>query len=175
MIPVSSRLIELARSDGILDTQCAERDCRPVVLATNLRVSAGLPTFAPLPVLWSPFLENSGITMDESKERCYQFMYYTSVDGEKLSRELKEMNVSYRSALFGHERVSSTITKDFKPITIYEIDAEVRRYQQYAASFTHKHAARPILSYVITLNTEASNLSNLDRCIKPLSIQLTVI
>lgn len=157
--PVAVRLAELA--------PCEPRDGRrtqPTVLATDLLVADGLPTTAPQPVLWAPhMLVFSGTTELESKERFYQYLYYTGIGVEQLGRILTtEPQYGFAVGLFGFERTVEGLGLNLDPVTHDELEHELQRYAEYCSSFTRERAEKINLSYLLFPAGNEPDLSNLD-------------
>jgi hypothetical protein len=156
--PVAIRLAELAGGE--------ERNATgETVLCTDLLAADGLPTSAPQPVLWAPhMLVFSGATIAESKERFYQYLYYTGIDRERLRKILTtEGRYGFAVALFGFERTIKGLSVNPRPITSEELEGELGRYAEYSQSFNWKRAAGTPLSYLLVPRDDEPDLSNLDR------------
>jgi hypothetical protein len=158
--PVALRLEELARQHDRKGNQTPA-----TVLSTDLLAADGLPTTAPQAVLWAPhMLVFSGVTVTESKERFYQYLYYTGIGTERLREILtRERQYGFVAGLFGFERAIKGLSLEPKPITIEELQNELDQYAKYCASFTHERAEKTKLSYLIVSAHDEPNLSNLDR------------
>jgi hypothetical protein len=158
--PVALRLEELARQDDRKGNQA-----QATVLSTDLLAADGLPTTAPQAVLWAPhMLVFSGVTATESKERFYQYLYYTGIGTERLREILtRERQYGFVAGLFGFERAIKGLRVDPKPITTEELQSELDQYAEYCASFSHERAEKTRLSYLIVPVQDEPNLSNLDR------------
>jgi len=149
--PVANRLEQLAASDP--DPH------RSTVLAFDMIQADDLPSVAPQNVLWARHQHVfAGLSWEESKERYYQFLYYSNVDDSGLEYLLKRDFVS-QIALFGWGRHTDRLSFDSKPLTYAEVDAEVERYAEYRANFGRLQAARPLLSYVVVNNEAETDLS----------------
>jgi hypothetical protein len=160
---VCQRLRQLPNADGLITKTSEAPNPRPLVLASDNTLSLMLPTFAPLAVLWAPNFDFLNLEPGESRERFYQYLYYTGTDSNQLMKDLGQpMNV-LAAAAFGHERVIPDLAVRPKPITSEEIAQEVADYQAYVASFNRERASRHILSYVIVAVDGELDLSNVDR------------
>lgn len=155
---VVARLAEIARNSD-------DKTAHPIVLSTDLLVADGLPTSAPQAVLWAPhMLVFSGVTKTESKERFYQYLYYTGIDAEELRGILtKGGRYGFAAAIFGFERAVEGLSDDSGTITVEELETELRLYSDYRASFSRERARLAELSYVVVPNDTEPDLSNLDR------------
>jgi hypothetical protein len=156
--PVAARLAQLSKyeaRDAALST----------VLSTDLFVADCLPESAPQAVLWAPhMLVFSGATAGESKERLFQYLYYTGVEPQEIERFFDDGNYyGVALGLFGFDRVIDGLSEHQEPITRKEIAHEAQLYAEYVASFNHERAAHPALSYVITRSEAETDLKNLDR------------
>jgi len=159
---VCQRLRQLANADGMI-AKTSGQNPRPLVLASNSKLSLMLPTFAPLAVLWAPNFDFLNLEPGESKERFYEYLYYTGIEGNDLMKELAQPMSVLATAAFGHERVIPDLSVEPKPITSEEIAREVADYQAYVAGFTRERTSRHILSYVIVAVEGGFDLSNVDR------------
>lgn len=160
---VCRRLRQLSNADGIIAKTSAGPNPRPLVLARDNKLSLILPTFAPLALLWAPNFDFLNLEPGESRERFYEYLYYTGTDSNHLMKELGQPMSVLAAAAFGHERVIPDLSVRPKPITSEEIAREVAAYQAYVASFTRERASQHILSYVIVPVDGGLDLSNVDR------------
>jgi hypothetical protein len=158
--PVALRLEALARED-----KKNGAGSRTTVLSSDLLAADGLPSSAPQAVLWAPhLLVYSGVGTAESKERFYQYLYYTGVSPERLRTSLMtEGRYGFVVGLFGFERAIKGLSVTPKPITAADVENELHEYGQYCASFNRERAAQTELSYLITPMDDEPNVANLDR------------
>ncbi len=156
--PVAMRLSELAERESTKETY-------PTLLSTDLLVADSLPTSAPQSVLWAPhMLVFSGASTSESKERFYQYLYYTGVSAEELRTILAtEGRYGFAAGLFGFERTIKGLSHNRKPITHDELESELRSYAEYVSAFTSAQASKVKISYVVAGADEMLNLTNLDQ------------
>ena len=153
-LPVAKRLEELARSDP--DPH------RTTVLPFDMIQSDDLPSVAPQNVLWARHQHVfAGLSWEESKERYYQFLYYSNVDERGLDYLLKNDFIS-QIALFGWGRHTDRLSSDAKPLTYGEVAEEVARYSRYRSNFSRAQASNPLISYVIVNNESTNDLSVFD-------------
>ena len=159
--PVALRLDTLARQGN----DRKENNSRVTVLSSDLLSADGLPTSAPQAVLWAPhMLVYSGVSPAESKERFYQYLYYTGISPERLREILKtERQYGFVVGLFGFDRAIKGLSLNPKPITNEELESELAHYATYCALFTHERAAQPELSYLIMPADDVRSFANLDR------------
>ena len=160
---VGQRLRQVAQSEGITGKTISEINPRALVLPTDNKVGVILPTFAPQAVLWAPHFDFLNLAPGESRERFYQYLYFTGVDQGELEKQLGRPMSTFAAAAFGHERVIPDLSVSPTPITKEEIAQEVAYYQAYVASFTRERANQYVLSYVIVPVDGGLDLSNLDR------------
>lgn len=160
---VGWRLRQLSTVDERLGNPGARANPRPLVLARDNKVSLILPTFSPMAVFWAPNFDFLNLEPGESRERFYQYLYYTGTDINHLKQELGKPMSVLAAAAFGHERVIPDLAVQPKPITNEEIEREVATYEAYAASFTRERAIQNVISYVIVAVNEGQDLSNVDR------------
>jgi hypothetical protein len=158
-VPAFKRLAEFDRSLG------TSAD-RPVVLSTDLQVGDELSTTASQAILWAPhMLSFSGASDAEMKERFYQYLYYTGVDRIHLREGLVDpvkARYGFVVGIFGwgaYPWLSST----YQSITDEQVTTELSRYSRYVEAFTRERAASQRLSYLLVLDGERPDLSNLDR------------
>ncbi|MCU1265810.1 MAG: hypothetical protein JWM21_2128 [Acidobacteria bacterium] len=135
------------------------------ILLTDLLAADGLPTSSSQAVLWAPhMLVFSGVTVSESKERFYQYLYYTGITPAQLRNILgNERQYGFTAGLFGFERTIKGLSLNPKPISAAELENELKQYADYCASFTLDCATRTELSYLVMPVAEERNLTNLDR------------
>ena len=145
---VCQRLRQLSNSDGA-SARTSGPNPRPLVLASDNKVSLILPTFAPLAVLWASNFDFLNIEPGESRKRFYEYLYYTGIDGNHFMKELGQPMNDLAIAAFGHERVIPDLSISPKPITSEEIALEVGDYQAFVASFTRERANEHVLAYVV--------------------------
>jgi len=162
-MPVITRLADIARTDGTYERARADGSY-PIVYSTNLMVAGNLPTAAPQGVLWAQHTPAAGVaSLDQSKELYYYYLYYSGADEKELAQAMLEGRFNTLSALFGVERVITTLTPDAKPITTDDMRAEVRRYSDFIKTFSRERAARPLVSFVVAPVQAEPNYANLDR------------
>jgi hypothetical protein len=154
-LPVAKRLEELAQTDP--DPH------RTTILPFDMIQSDDLPSVAPQNVLWARHQHVfAGLSWEESKERYYQFLYYSNIDERGLDHLLKKDFIS-QIALFGWGRHSDRLSSDSKPLTYGEVGDEVAKYARYRADFGRPQASNPLLSYVVVNNDANSDMSVLDK------------
>ncbi len=154
-LPVARRLEEFAKNDPDPN--------RTTVLSFDGIFADDMPTVAPQNVLWSRHQHVfAGLSWQESKERYYQYLYYSNVDEKTLDHLLKNDFVSM-IALFGWGRHTDRLSSDAKPLTYGEIADETHKYAEYVKNFNVENAANPKISYVIIQNMSDTNLTNLDK------------
>jgi hypothetical protein len=158
---VCRRLRQRSTADGLVTN--SPTDPRPLVLASENKVAVILPTFAPQAVLWAPHFDFLHLGPGESRERFYEYLYFTGIEGDNLGKELAQPLSTFAAAAFGHERVIPDLSTQAKPVTSEEIAFQVAEYKAYYSSFTRDRAVQHILSYVIVPSAGGPDLSNLDR------------
>ncbi|HEY0376209.1 MAG TPA: hypothetical protein VGC87_04560 [Pyrinomonadaceae bacterium] len=160
-LPVARRLAQFAREEP------ASNDGQAVVLYSNLDHADFSPVVAPQPVLWSPHVPAfSGVTLEENRERLYQYLYYVNEDfgGAEENFDALDYRKKFliRSLIeWGHNDPAWTV--DWKPLTREDVRAALDGYRAYAAAFTREQAARPALSHLVVATDAPPDLSNLDR------------
>jgi hypothetical protein len=161
VLPVARRLAELARPAS------QAQDTESTVLYLNLDYADISPVIAPQPVLWSPHVPAfSGVTLDENRERIYQYLYYT---GEDLSAidEARTEELDYRRRYLIHSLIEwghndPAWTVNWKRISPLDVRAALRGYADYVSAFGREQAARPKLSYVVAEAEALNDFSHLD-------------
>lgn len=154
-LPVARRLEELAT--GETDPH------RQTILAYDMIQSDDLPTVAPQNVLWARHQHVfAGLSWQQSKERYYQYLYYSNVDEKGLDWLLKNDFVS-QIALFGWGRHTDRLSFDAKPLTYGEIAQEVARFKAFREGFDRAQAASPLISYVVINDEMNVDTSSLER------------
>jgi hypothetical protein len=158
---VCQRLRERGKIDG--PSGNPDSDPVPLVLASENKIAVILPTFAPQAVLWAPHFDFLNLRPGESRQRFYEYLYYTGVEENKLTKDLREPMSTVAAAAFGHERVIPDLAVKPKPITDEEIASQVLEYKTFYSSFSRDQAVQHILSYVIVPIDGGPDLTNLDR------------
>src|SRR6266496_969526 len=92
---VCQRLGKLSKPDERFATINSETDSSPLVLFSDNKVAVILPTFATHAVLWAPHFDFLNLRPGESRDRFYEYLYYTGVDGARLATELGEPMSSF--------------------------------------------------------------------------------
>jgi hypothetical protein len=162
MAPIT-RLAEIAKQDGTF-TAARRSGAYPLVYSTNLMVAGNLSTGAPQGVLWAQHTPAAGVaSLDQSKELYYYYLYYSGADEKELAQAMIEGRFNTLSALFGVERVITTLTPDPKPITTADMREEVRRYSDFIHSFSRARAEQHLLSFVVAPVEAEPNYANMDR------------
>jgi len=117
---------------------------------------------APQAVLWAPhMLFFSGMTIEENKERLFQFLYYSGVDAEEFERYYTQQHL-LKYAIFGWDRANPRLTVNYRPITPKELATEAKEYASYVAGFDRTRANHPKLSYLLLDTQQQVDLSHLD-------------
>jgi hypothetical protein len=170
VVPVALHLKERALAERALKGSREKEEQVMVVASNDLLASTMLPTYAPLAVLYSPYLlDFPVVSAGEFKERFYKSLYYSGVDEGRLRQALsgesgeRSFDEYSRYALLGHERVSPLLSRNFRPATLEEANAEAHEYAEFAARFSRADAAGPELTYFIAADDAPTDFSNLDR------------
>src|SRR5205807_411863 len=77
----------------------------------------------------------SGVSLAESKERFYQYMYYSGLSPKEVATAMVERRFIVLAPLFGVERIIEGLAADPKPISIEEMRDELRHYTDYTDHF----------------------------------------
>ncbi|MGI9107767.1 MAG: hypothetical protein ACR2G4_16140 [Pyrinomonadaceae bacterium] len=136
---------------------------RGVVFNPSIFRTDNIPAATPLSVVWAPHMfVFSGVTVEENKERFFQYLYFSGVAADGFAADYRDRGF-IQFAIFGWERANPRLTINPKPVTPEEIMAEQRNYADYIASFTRDIAARLPLSYVVISADQPFDHSHLDR------------
>src|SRR5260370_29207464 len=135
-MPVARRLTAMIKEDGSLTAALAGRAPFPVVYVSTLDVSKSITSDSAVAVLWSLHTPACGVSLAESKERFYQYMYYSGLSPKEVATGMAEARFIVLAPLFGVERVIDGLAPNPKPISIDEMRAELRRYTDYADHFS---------------------------------------
>jgi hypothetical protein len=164
LLPVARRLTSMAKEDGRLAVAFAGTAPYPVVYASSLDVAGSIPSDSPLPVLWALHTPASGVSLSQSKERFYLYLYYSGADVKELADAMVRGEFIALAPLFGVERVIEGLSPDRKPITPDEMREEVRRYSTFCETFSRERATKPTLVYVVVpTDAPPPTYANLDR------------
>ena len=84
-------------------------------------------------------------------------------DGSRLKRSLMGCeDIEACMALFGWDRFNPTLSADAHPLTIGEIEHEVRTYDRFTQDFDPGNAYHPMLSYLVVYTDAANNFDPVD-------------
>ncbi len=158
-VPVALRLTQLAKARG-KGTADREVVFSPNVVVVSENVAALAPQ-APFMSMTLPFAAGSSI--QEWRERYFQYLYYRAAQPADLLRALKENEMVSTMSAFGYERYNRNLTNDFKPVTGDEIQEKVREYTRYLDGFGFQNSTYPRISYVVVEQDSDFDFSNIDR------------
>jgi hypothetical protein len=111
-------------------------------------------------VVFSP---DTYVVADNIGERFFQYLHYGGVSAERLAEKLKANNFVETCALFGYERSTRHLTRNFTPVTPPEIDSKTQKYEVFIASREQQMMGNPDLDYVIVPNSVPFDYSAIDR------------
>jgi hypothetical protein len=143
-------------------------DTQSIVLYANLDHADVSPVTAPQPVLWSPHVPAfSGVTLEENRERIYQYLYYTGEDFGEIDAEAFEA-LPYRKKYLIHSLIEwghndPAWTVNWKQISAADVREALRGYAEYASSFSRAQASTPTLSFFVATTDAPPDFKNLDR------------
>ncbi len=164
VIPVARRLNAMIKEDGSFAAALAGKAPYPVVYVSTLDVSKSITSDSAVAVLWALHTPACGVSLSESKERFYQYMYYSGLSPREVATGMTERRFIVLAPLFGVERIIEGLAPDPKPISVDEMREELRRYTDYTDHFSLAQATNPKLSFVVVPNGEAQpNFSNLEK------------
>ncbi|MEO6589172.1 MAG: hypothetical protein ABIP06_07680 [Pyrinomonadaceae bacterium] len=157
-MPVNLRLKELAQ--GSIETAK-----RQTTLNLEPLQADGQPTVAPQAVVWARHQHVfSGLKdWEENKRRYYQLLYYSDLDAEYLRKSLTGCrNIEACMALFGWDRFNAKLSANARPLTLPEVEEEVKNYEKFSSNFNLADAVNPEISYVVVYAEAGDELKNLD-------------
>lgn len=136
----------------------------PTVISTNLMVADYIPTVTSYRSLWNPHTNSAGgVNLAENKELFYRYLYYSGFDEKDVAKALDEGLFEVKAAFFGGGRALSELEKGAAPITLAEVEAELKNYAKFRAEFTRAKAVDPELSYIIVPTKAEPKFEKLDR------------
>ena len=157
-VPISKRLVELSKENETLYGKNA------VTLNFEYIQADNQPTLAPQAVLWARHQHVfAGVGWEENKTRFYQMLYYSGRDADWLRQDFRNGDIEAYMALFGWDRFNATLSVNARPLTVGEIEAEVRRYDAFYKNFSYEQASQPMLSFAVVPKDSSLDLSNLQR------------
>ncbi len=157
-MPVSLHLKELAA--GNIETAKQETTLNLEPLQADAQ-----PTVAPQAVVWARHQHVfSGLKdWEENKRRYYQLLYYSDLDAEYLRKSLTGCrNIEACMALFGWDRFNAKLSANARPLTLPEVDEEVKNFEKFTKNFNIADAQNPQISYVVVYTEANDELKNLD-------------
>jgi hypothetical protein len=167
VIPALQRLRELSMNDGTRAGLRSEGKTPAVVFSPHTDVMRLVPTWTAQGILLGVGgLEFGSVSRRDAK--VYTYLYYCGADGQFLRELLQDkgsdrfMNYYARTAIFGHPRVLSKLTFDYRPIQDTEIEEQVRAYESYVASFSQEAALKHPIAYAIVRRDSAFDFSRID-------------
>jgi hypothetical protein len=157
VLPAVNRLRDVAGAER------PQGQDRAVVFSPDIfTVSDNIAAHTPLAVLWANhLLVSPSLTAREQQERYFRFLYYSDVTPQALEQRLRSNDYSTVSSLFGYGRHTALMVQKLLPVTEKEIQDRVAQYQNFSAKFDRAQAARPELSWVVTVAQPALSLDNL--------------
>lgn len=156
VMPVARRLEDLAKTEP--------EPHQSTVLVFGLVEGDDLPSVAPQNVLWARHQHVfAGLTWQESKERYYQYLYYSNLDETALENQLRNGDFVSMISLFGWSRHTTRLSFAAQPLTYREIAEEANRYAEYRKNFSAKDAINPALAYIIVSPGREVDFTNVDK------------
>ena len=150
--------------------ELAEGNIENAKLQTTLNLEAlqadSQPTVAPQGVLWARHQHVfAGLSdWEENRRRYYQLLYYSDLDAEHLRNALTGCrDIEACMALFGWDRFNARLSANARPLTLPEIDAEVRNFKNFTENFSVHDAQNPTLDYVVIYAQDDNKSENFDR------------
>lgn len=157
-MPINKYLLGLANGD-------LENARRTTTFNLEAIQADSQPTVAPQAVLWARHQHVfAGLEdWEENKQRYYQMLYYSDLNAEWLRQSLTGCrDIEACMALFGWDRFNARLSANARPLTLAEVEAEVKNYARFSQEFSRDEAQNPQLSYVIVYNEAAHKFVNLD-------------
>jgi len=146
-----------------LDSLVVHSDTDAIALFNNSLLAASAPTCSSVAQLWAPNLYTYSYTSrTEEIERLHLYLYYLGVDPLGLETDLRQ-NIQLQAAVFGLHRVNSLLSPQFTPISDDEMHEAVAAYSAFIKGLSLEQVSRWPVSYVVMIDQEGYNLSNLDR------------
>jgi hypothetical protein len=155
VVPVARRLSTIIKEDGSFAAALAGKAPYPVAYVSTLDVSKSIPSDSAVAVLWALHTPASGVSLEESKERFYQYMYYSGLSPKEVATAMVERRFIVLAPLFGVERIIEGLAPNPQPISIEEMRDELRRFTDYSDHFSISQATHPQLNFVVVPNGEA--------------------
>ena len=157
-MPISKRLVELSKENETIYGKNA------VTLNFDYIQADNQPTLAPQAVLWARHQHVfAGVGWEENKTRFYQMIYYGGRNADWLRQNFRNGDIEAYMALFGWDRFNPTLSVNARPLTVGEIEEEVRRYDAFYKNFSYAQASAPTLSFAVVPKNSNLDLSNLQR------------
>ena len=155
---VGLRLAQLAAAD-----KPAHAAAPPVVFTPDTLLADHLPISAPQPPLWALHVTAfTELSQAEQTERLYQFLYYTGVAPDGFAAHVSARPF-LQYVLFGPARAYPDLTRHYVAPTPAELQTQQQRYASYVATFERARAAHTVVSYLVTSDAVAVDLTNFDR------------
>ena len=128
------------------------------VVADNI---GGYTALAPL---WATHLVLSpSLGAREREDRFFQYLNYSGVSAERLEEKLASNSFVETCALFGYERSTRHLTRDFSPVSENEIEEKRREYEQFLVRPDQRMTGGTVLSWIIIPNSLSFDYSAIDR------------
>ena len=157
-MPVNLRLRELA-AGNIADAQ------RQTTLNLEPLQADSQPTVAPQAVLWARHQHVfAGLeSWQENKRRYYQLLYFSDLDADSLKKALIGCSdIEACMALFGWDRFNARLSVNARPLTLPEIEEEVRNYADFVKNYSASDAQSSEVRYLVIFNQTTNSLKNFD-------------
>lgn len=155
---VNNRLREIARGN-------IENAKKEVTLNLEPLQADSQPTVAPQAVLWARHQHVfAGLeSWEENKIRYYQLLYFSDLDASFLKSSLTGCrDIEACMALFGWDRFNARLSANARPLTMPEIEEEVRNYAEFVRNYSFSDAERSQIKYLIVHNDANNQLQNFD-------------
>jgi hypothetical protein len=155
-------LRRLAEDENAHNVAPGEVNPRPLALTPDLLLADRAPAQIPQAMLWTPhLLVFPGATVAESQERFWLQLYLSGVDRNKFLNALERKDWTFYAGMFDYEKLSPAV--GVAGVRREEINAKLKEYLDYAATFTRAQAAKYPVSYVVVRADNQPDFNNLDR------------
>ncbi len=142
----------------------AALDPNAVIHATNFVTADFVASASTARPLWNAHTSSAGgVDLTENKRLFYLYLYYSGFKPEDLENALRQNSFEVVSAIFGSERALPLLGTGSKPITSEEIQAETKKFADFAEKFDPHQASDPTLTSIIVPTEVETDLTNVDR------------
>lgn len=167
-VPVLRRLKELSLIDGTFP-ELRDQGLSPArVFSPQIEVLRQLPTWTSQGTMVGLGGLDFG-SISDKEQKVFNYLYFCGIDKDRLAELLYDrsddllLNYFSRSAVFGHERISRSLTFNYRPIQNSEIEEQVSRYDRYSYLYSAEEASKHPMTYVVVRRDKVFDFSRVDR------------